>query len=339
MRDCSKDVIKYHNEIVTLPPPTRSNIRGNRNANRDRMKRGLRKNDKPQPDEFIIQGSYAMKTMKQHPENNYDIDDGAAFALDKLIDKEGTPMTPRQAKEMVRDALIEGGGLKEDPKVKKNCVRVDYAAGHHVDIPVYRVTTDGVENQMMELAGETWRASDPQAITEWFRSEEQRTVSEDEDEPQLRRLLRLLKMYAKIHLGNNSLSGLILTVLAAEKYTYHDSKEDRAFRNLITDIKNRLTLNKRVFNPTDRSEELTKEEDDDKCQKLIDQVEKTLGEMEGLDDPECSKLEARKIWDSIFKTDFFSNLQKKEKEEQEPYSPSDSYPNKAVNIHGPGTAA
>ena len=98
-------------------------MRGNRNANRDRLKRGLAANGKSQPDEFVIQGSNAMKTMTQHPENGHDIDDGVAFAASKLKDDKGNDLTPQQTKEMVRDALIGGGGLKKDPEVKKSCVR------------------------------------------------------------------------------------------------------------------------------------------------------------------------------------------------------------------------
>ena len=122
--------------------------------------------------------------------------------------------------------------------MKKNCVRVDYSAGHHVDIPVYRVSADSAGNKKMELAGETWRGSNARAITEWFREAEKRTCSEDDDEPQLRRLVRMVKVYAKMHLNGSSPSGLILTVLTAELHTYHNFREDRAFRNLIERIKN-----------------------------------------------------------------------------------------------------
>ena len=98
-------------------------------------------------------------------------------------------------------------------------------------------------------------------------------------------------------------------------------------------------IDQRVFNPAEQSEELTKERDKEKFRNFVDQIEKTLHMMTELDDPECSKAEARAIWDRVFKTDFFSKLQKEEKEDKKPYSPSDGYPNKAVNIHGPGTAA
>src|SRR5205823_12422209 len=104
MKDCSNDIVNYHDDEVTLSSKTRENLRGNRDANRDRLKRGLEKNKKPKPDEFIIQGSYAMKTMTQHATNDYDIDDGVAFVEEKLKDENGVPFTPREAKEMVRDA-------------------------------------------------------------------------------------------------------------------------------------------------------------------------------------------------------------------------------------------
>src|SRR5205823_7657708 len=130
---------------------------------------------------------------------DYDIDDGAAFAEEKLTDENGTPLTPRQAKEMVRDALVEGGGLSEAPIIKKNCVRVKYAAGHHVDIPVYRVKGTG-PNAKKELAGEVWRDSNPTEITDWFRDIETNTHEPGEAEPQLRRMVRLVKKYSRRNL-------------------------------------------------------------------------------------------------------------------------------------------
>jgi hypothetical protein len=339
MKNCSKDILKYHAEEVTLPKATQDKVRGNRNANRDRLKRGLEKNKKSQPDEFVIQGSYAMKTMTQHPDNDYDIDDGAAFFEDKLKDDERTALTPQQAKEMVCDALIEGGGLKKDPEVKKNCVRVEYAAGHHVDIPVYRVKKTASGAEVRELAGETWRESNPTEITDWFRDEEKKTHQEGEAEPQLRRQTRLMKGYVRNNLKDDALSGLILTVLTAEKHTIYEAREDRAFRNLLQAVKSRLEWNKKVFNPANPSEELTKPADQDKIQKLIDRIAKSLETLRVLDDPDCSQTEAREAWDEVFKTDFFSKLQGEEQASKAPYTPSESYPNKSVNIQGPGTAA
>ena len=310
MKDCSQDLLNYHVDKVTLSTTTRENLRGNRNANRDRLKRGLESNEKPKPDEFIIQGSYAMKTMTQHEKNDYDIDDGTAFDADKLKTKEGVSFTPQEAKEMVRDALIEGGGLAEKPTVKKNCVRVKYAAGHHVDIPVYRIL--GVRK---ELAGDAWRDSNPTEITEWFAAAEKKTQGQGEAEPQLRRLVRLVKRYSRRNLDGNSLSGLILTVLTAEQHTAYDAREDRAFREVLRRIRNRL-VDGIVNNPANPAERLSKDSDAAKVTALIDTIAKSLETLEVLDRANCRRSQALKAWREVLKTDYFDG-EIKDAEEQE----------------------
>src|SRR5207249_11778832 len=85
MKDCSQDVQNFHDDRVTLTPAQRREMRERRDANHGRLRRGLDKNGKPQPDEHIIQGSYAMKKMTQHPDREYDIEDGAALA-DQVVD-------------------------------------------------------------------------------------------------------------------------------------------------------------------------------------------------------------------------------------------------------------
>ena len=341
MKDCDKDLRKYHDEEVTLPSTVQSGLRNNRNANRDRLKAGLSKMNKGQPDDFIIQGSYAMKTMKQHPDNDYDIDDGAAFQFKKMLDDQGRELSHQKAKELVRDGILAGGGnLPSPPKVLKNCVRIKYAGGHHVDIPVYRILKDSFGNETLELAGgDGWRESNPREITDWFRKEETKTQKEDEAEPQLRRQVRMVKMYACNNLGDDALSGLILTVLTSEALAYYDSRDDQAFRNILRSIKNRLAWNKQVHNPADTSEELTKESDRKKIDLMIEKLSDSLSQLAILDDPGCTKREARQAWDRVFDCDFFSKLHLQEQSSKVPATPSNSYPDKRVNIQGPGTSA
>lgn len=305
MKDCSGDIRNYHDDEVTLSTKTRENLRANRDANRDRLKRGLDTNKKPKPDEFIIQGSYAMKTMTQHTKNDYDIDDGAAFAEEKLQGGDGMPLTPQQAKEMVRDALVEGGGLSEDPIIKKNCVRVKYAAGHHVDIPVYRIRGSG-STAKKELAGEEWRDSNPTEITDWFRREEKNTHSQDEAEPQVRRLVRHVKKYSRRNLEGKSLSGLILTILTVEQHQNYDSREDRALRELLRKIRDRLRTDPVVRNPANPSEILTHDKGAEKINPLIDQITSSLKTLEVLDKSSCRRSEALKAWKTVLKTDYFN---------------------------------
>ena len=120
MKDCNKDIRNYHKDRVVLNSKQRTNLRERRNANRERLQRGLKANEKPLPKEFVIQGSYQAKTTIQEPNNAYDIDDGAVFLLEELKGPQGGDMTPLDAKKMVRDA-VDDGSFKTSPEVKTNC--------------------------------------------------------------------------------------------------------------------------------------------------------------------------------------------------------------------------
>ena len=117
MYDCADDILAYHDDEVTLPQSERTAMRDRRNANRDRVKDGLNDAGKPKPIEFKGQGSYAMKTMTQHPENNYDIDDGVYFEATDLVGPRGGEMSPLDARQMVRDA-VDDGSFKTKPEVR-----------------------------------------------------------------------------------------------------------------------------------------------------------------------------------------------------------------------------
>src|SRR4051812_12604126 len=177
MQDCSADVLGYHDDKVTLPGDEQKNMRERRNANRKRLKKGLEKNKNPQPTLTKSQGSYAMKSMTQHDDNKYDIDDGVYFRKDDLVGPRGGEMTALEARQMVRDA-VDDDSFKEPPKVRLNCVRVQYEEGYHVDLPVYRLVTStnvlGQEEEYAELASADWKRSDARDVTERFRGEYKR---------------------------------------------------------------------------------------------------------------------------------------------------------------------
>jgi len=341
MKDCSDDITQFHDDRVNIGSEIQKQMRGNRNANRDRMRRGLEKNQEPTPDEHLIQGSYKMKTMVQHKDNDYDIDDGAGFNAAKLIKKDGAARTADEAKRMVKAALIEGGGLREDPIIKTNCVRVNYAAGHHIDIPVYRRTLDGNGNvTKLEIASDEWRDSNPREISDWFSKEEKNSVEDGKSDPQLRRIVRLVKRYSRSHFDGDSLSGLILTILTAEKLSHYPGRDDSAFRVTLAGAKGRLEGNRQVRNPANSTEILTKDTDGVKIDALVKRIGETLETLRVLDKPTCTTAEARSAWDATFKTDFFSKLQDDDDDAgRAPYTPSPTEPEKKVNLRGPGTSA
>src|SRR5213080_2206708 len=160
MYDCSDDVLAYHNDEVTLPEDERRAMSDRRNANRDRLKRGLEKAEKPKPLFFQSQGSYEMRTMVQYPDKAYDIDDGVYFAKEDLKGPQGAEMSALEARQMVRDA-VDDGSFKTPPEVRSKCVRVYYEAGYHVDLPVYRRVIEkdalGQDTGHYELAASDWK--------------------------------------------------------------------------------------------------------------------------------------------------------------------------------------
>ena len=307
MIDCSKDIRKFHDQEVTLPQAERSKMRNRRDTNRNRLSSGLSKADKPVPIEFVVQGSYAMKTMTRDPDNDYDIDDGVYFDVGDLIGPRGAEMTALQARQMVRDA-VDDGSFARAPEVRKNCVRVYYKAGYHVDLPVYRqvVTSNFLgEATHYELASSAgWKRSDAREVTSWY--EEERKNSSDAQ--QLRRLNRILKKFAR---SRNSwregiLSGFGITVLLVECYC-HDEREDIALYNTLVAIRNRLRFNLEVANPVTPDQYITSGIDDARARLFREKLADAINSLGPLLDYDCTREQALACWDKVFATTFFSD--------------------------------
>lgn len=336
MKNCSDDIIKYHNAEVSLGSNQQSDMRDRRSANRKRLASGLAKMERKGPSEHVVQGSYAMKTMVQHPDNNYDIDDGAAFLPEQLKTATGLEMTSRQAKELVRDALMKDDRLPSEPEILKNCVRVNYEGGYHVDIPVYRATTAFGQTKF-EIAGVEWRKTNPREITEWFDERVAATKRGDESDPQLRRMVRLIKKYARVQCGDTDApSGLILTVLVNEAHPSNQDREDEALRSVLQRVKRRLDGYWQVYNPRDTSEQLTKPADQAKLTRLAAKIGASLIQLAKLDEASCSRALARSTWDDVFKTDYFNKL---EEVDREVAASGIRTPDRPVNKQGGGTYA
>ncbi|MCJ2128601.1 cyclic GMP-AMP synthase DncV-like nucleotidyltransferase [Methylobacterium sp. E-045] len=322
MYDCSENVLGYHDDEVTLPDADRKTMQTRRDTNRQRLRDGLERDGKPAVEECRSQGSYAMRTMLRHHSNDYDIDDGAYFLKEDLVGPQGGKMTPRQAKEMVRDA-VDHGFFKRPPEVRKNCVRIFYSAGYHVDMPVYRrvTTTDaGEESYYYELAGGSeWKRSDARDVTKWF--EEERTKSGDAS--QFRHTVRLVKKFARSRdsWGSHILSGFGITKLVAEKYRRHSDRHDKALYYTMEAIRDRLTLSERVEHPVTPNETITSHPDgsywnDPKAAFLRDKLTDALAKMDRLFAADCTKKEALQCWDKVFGTTYFVDGYKEEQDDE-----------------------
>jgi len=312
MFNCSKEITGYHDDRVTLPQSERTEMRDRRNSNRDRVKNGLNKNGDPAADEFVSQGSYAMKTMVQHINNEYDIDDGAYFAKEDLKGSQGADKTAFDARQMVRDA-VDDGGFKTPPAVRKNCVRVFYEKGYHVDLPVYRRVEEsdflGNTREYFELASSDWRLSDARNVTSWFDQENRSQSPDATNGRQLRRVTRLIKKFAQSRdswrgkIG----SGFMITKLVTEKYVKDQDREDSSLYDTMKAIRNRLENDLVVKHPVTPDSTITSGDADPKAKFLKEKLTDALTGLDILFESDCTQEKAMKAWDKVFNTTYFSD--------------------------------
>ncbi len=312
MFDCSKDVRAYHNQEVNLPTKERDAMRDRRNVNRRRVRKGLEDADKPAPIEFVKQGSYAMKTMVQDPDNDYDIDDGVYFYKVDLVGERGAEMTSLQARQMVRNA-VDDGSFKQDPEVRSNCVRVFYQEGYHVDQPVYRRVVksglfgDEIHNELASSSG--WKRSDARHVSEWY--EEKRRESADGH--MLLRINRDLKKYARSRQSwrTGILSGFGISILTVECFKA-DQREDVALYETMVAIRDRLGWNLQIAHPVTPGDYITDGFDDARARLFRDKLTNAIDWLQPLFRTDCKRERALKCWDKVFATTFFSERLEKE---------------------------
>jgi len=180
---------------------------------------------------FGGQGSFMMGTgvnpiVKYDNEGNkllkYDLDYGIYFIGDKDDTKKQSITTWHN---WVYDSVKNH--TNQDPIDKNTCVRVIFADGHNIDLPIYYKKDD-----LLELAhkAKAWIESDPKAFYEWFN---------DNKTTQLERIVRYFKAWKDFREDNNVNlklpSGFEFTILATNNF-YPDDSDDVAFRETVRNI-------------------------------------------------------------------------------------------------------
>ena len=244
--DCNREIKAFHDEEVTLLSKHQTEMQARRDAGRTRLETGLNLKAHPQPKKMHSQGSYAMRTMVQDAENDYDIDDGAYFRATDLVDDDGKKLTPLAARERVCEALKCDGRLKYDATVKRNCVRQLYPQGYHIDVAVYRIVTaeteTGEQGEHYEHAsGDEWIESDARAVTRWYNGRVGELNAGEPDGSQLRRITKLTKKFSRRpDWKAQTTSGICLSQLVVECFAPVSDRDDEALHETWKAIKNRL---------------------------------------------------------------------------------------------------
>lgn len=313
MLNCQEEMATYHTDKVTLGKSEQDEMRDRRNAGRTRLTKGLQRDGHPLPKEQASQGSYAMRTMHQDEQTDYDIDDGDYFDKDDLTDVFGLALSSYAARARVCDALKQDDRLKHPAENKDNCVRQRYPEGYHIDIPVYRISylknSGGDEVAVYEHAsGNAWVESDARAVTRWFNGYVGDLNADQPDGSQLRRIVKLTKKQARSRIAwkLKTTSGICMTKLVVDHFVACPDRDDEALYETWTAIHESLKASQQVHHPVLDGQNLA-DEGDPEVLFFRDRLGEALRTLEVLKKVACTRAQARKAWDEVFGTTFFSD--------------------------------
>ncbi len=214
-------------------------LKTNRKALRDKIKKYFKDNlaDEIQP-KFYSQGSFSMGTILNPIKDDdglaaYDLDDGVYFFGDSEEDKKSI----QWYHDKVKDAV--DGHTDQPPNDKNACVRVNYADGHHIDLPIYFWLKNDTHPQLAHK-NKPWIKQDAKDFKKWF-------DEQCKEKKHLREMVRFLKAWRDFILDESNIdltSGFILTILAANYYTVNDdSRLDVIMKDTLVSIHEALSKN------------------------------------------------------------------------------------------------
>jgi len=313
MKDCHRQVADFERAEVRMSEDDRADIFDKAKHNRTRLKNGLSADGKPKPKGFRTQGSYAMRTMIQHDASDYDVDDGVYFTIESLKGPQGGDKSAFDTRQMVCAAL-EDDRFAKAPEVHKNCVRVYYNEGYHVDVPTYRISRIkdnlGQDVETFEIASSIWKKSDPKSVTDWFKKANKgksHDATANGNDGQFVRVVRLVKAFARSRpsWSGNIASGFAISKLVHDNFRAHSGRDDNSLRETLNAIALMLLVDDEIRHPI--LDNNIAERGDPKTSFLREMIDEKLKYLEVLDKWDCPHKEAMAAWDRFFKTSWFSN--------------------------------
>ena len=234
-------------KIIRLTESKKAKLKRSRANLRDHI-RTYFKEHKWDEVKFYSQGSLALDTnlnpipTGEEEYEEYDIDDGVYNKCKKDVRPTEDTFHRR-----IYAAVQDVTGKVVD---KNTCIRVVYAEGYHVDLPMYWLDSE-CENPVPQLAHKVkgYFDSDPREFSGWAAAK----IAKSKDRSQLKRLIRYFKAWVDYREHCNSQiklpCGFILTILACNNYVA-DDLDDRAFARTANAILQSLTTNFVCYRPT-----------------------------------------------------------------------------------------
>lgn len=173
---------------------------------------------------FWIQGSWKMGTAIRTNNDECDLDDGFYITPEPKV-------TSSTVKNWVLEAVCKATDAGASHKNK--CIRVQYASGYHIDIPVYVKSSFDRREEHPKLAtrDDGYVQSDPKELCDWF-------ASKKKNNDQLVRIISYMKAWSD-NVRQSMPPGLALTILAAENQVKNE-RDDIALLETLKAIRNKL---------------------------------------------------------------------------------------------------
>lgn len=309
MFDIGQALLEFYVEHVNLSDTERKKLLEYESININRLEKGLQALGHPLPRRVVRQGSIAMGTTNQHPDNEYDLDLAAIFDTGAL------PADPLAARQRICEAMFQDGAdFAKPPEPRTNAVTVWYKAGHHVDIAVHRSNFNVLAGIVLEHAGTSWTKRDPEKVAKWFNDlvtavSPRKAAGATVEPGQLRRIVQLLKIFARLY-DDDLPGGIIITALAAECYKPDPYRDDVALANTMRAMHGRLCGSVEVAIPLPGCSSLTSK---DKYRRQVarfrDALESALTTVAAIDRLDGTQGDALQAWCDVFsKHTYWQNL-------------------------------
>jgi len=284
MANCNDLFLKFLSEI-TIKTECSKNLQRGREAIKREIEDYFSNKLKVGIPDFYLQGSYSLKTMIEplNPEDEYDLDDGIYL---KHTDDDISKPTTEEVSNWVFEAVK--GHTKKKPVNKKNCVRVIYADGYHIDLAIYR-KIDG-KYYLARLGEDQWVPSDARKFNNWFYTRLEKTE-------QMRSCIKYLKAWKDFN--SSDIKGIHLTVLVGLKHVSVTDRDDKSLAETVGEIISYLEKEKAIWNPVDQNENMIADWSEGKIGKIIAAFKEFSSEAgRALDEQDKNK--ASKIWCALF---------------------------------------
>lgn len=301
MFDLSKEFQSFYDMEVKLAQSEVSKLREKKKINIERLQAGLKEyNEEHKTDYKIVQtieqGSVAMSTIIKNKDMDYDIDVAIIFEKENISN-----IGPNAIQNIIIDALKRKcTNMKTPPYSKTNCIRIEYADNYHIDFAIYRREKSYNDEFVYEHAGSEWRERNPYAINNWFKDEI------NQQGYNLRKVIRLSKMFCKSRDSWDMPGGLIQTVLCSDEFVKKD-RIDETFYYTLTKVRDRLAYNKNVFNPTNNQSLILTEDHKNKVDNLYNRLNNYINKLSVLFEKDCTYEKACNAWYEFFNNEYWKS--------------------------------